>query len=221
MSINWNMLLARYQRARGGYFLGSKYLECDSQLVIPQEDGHPLLIWFDEDPAGRYASRTLRGRTAVRLNSLYELRISTRNMVSGGISGVMGALGKQDFGYPEATRGRTVTTNNKDFTKLVLGDLDLRNALIQREKEHLTVEPSPQGDGWHMVEVSADSFEGLTLNSSRWITETIQQANDISFMSPEDQEVLRAAADRDFLPRMDGFIDFLRAAQRAVTTWRM
>lgn len=221
MSVNWNRLLARYQHARGGYFLGSKYQDCDSQLILPQEDRPPLLISFDEDPAGRYSYRVLKARTAVQLNGSYELNISARGLMSSGISGVMGALGKQDFGYPEATRGRTITTNNKDFTRKVLGDLDLRNALIQRDKEYLKVNPSPQGDGWHIVEVCADSFEGLTRESSRWVTEAIAQTQNISFMNAEDQEVLYSAADRDFLPRMDGFIGFLRAAQRAVTTWRM
>ena len=218
MSINWNLLLARYQQARGGYFLGSKYDDCDSRLLIPQEERPHLLIELDVDRAGRASYSALTGRTAVQLNGTYELSIGSRGLVGGGVSGIMGALGKGDFGYPEATRGRVITTTNKDFTKLVLGDLDLRNALIRQEKFSLRVTPSAQGEGWHVAEICANDFAAL---KSSWVTDTITQSQSISFMSPEDQEVLLAAADRDFQPRMDEFIDFLRAAQRAITTWRM
>ena len=78
---------------------------------------------------------------------------------------------------------------------------------------------APEDIAW--AKIGAGDFEGLTLTTSRWVTEAIAQTQNISFMNAEDQEVLYSAADRDFLPRMDGFIGFLRAAQRAVTTWRM
>lgn len=221
MLINWNRLLARYQMERGGHFFGGSTNDCDSHLLLPQEERHPLLVWFDTDPSGRYSVRTLKARTMVQLDGKYELYIRSRTVVSKGVAGLMGAVGKQDFGYPEVTRGRFITTNNKPFTKQVLGDLELRNSLQRREKEYLHIEPGPQGDGWHVVEIGADSFEGMTKDSSVWVPEAVRRTESILFMSEEEQEVLWKAASEHFNLQMDEFLTFLRAAQRAVTTWRM
>ena len=144
MAIDWNLYLARYQATRGGFFFGAEEDSCDSELVLPQEEGAPIIVSLDEDPAGRYSYRSLRARTMVQLNDTYQLVIHNRSLTGGGAKGLLNLVGREtDFGYPEATRGRLITTNNKLFTKLVLGDLDLRNALIAREREYLKVRPAP------------------------------------------------------------------------------
>ena len=50
------------------------------------------------------------------------------------------------------TRGRTITTTDRSFTKLVLRDLELRNALLASPKDGLLILPGPGREGLHLVE---------------------------------------------------------------------
>ena len=215
--VNWNLYLSRYQQTRGGSFFGSGEWDCNCQLLLPQEGKQPLLVLFSTDPCGRSTVNTLRARTMVRLNRPYSLRIGPRGLMGGGISGVAGLVGKSmDFGFSE-TKGRVITTDNKPFTKLVLGDLALRTALKARKGDQLEIRPGPQKDGWHMVEVFPNALEGLMKDSSLWVNDVMEQ--DTSFMSPEDKELLLQAGSAHFDSQMDAFLDFLKAARDAVTMW--
>jgi hypothetical protein len=132
----------------------------------------------------------------------------------------MGAVaGTTDYGYPEVTGNRSISTNNKPFTKQVLGDLDFRNSLLKRKKDSVSVLPTPQGDGWHMVEVWDNNFDGGLSGDSLWVSDAI--AADTLFMDPEDKAKIEAAAQAYFDTQMDEFLTLLRAAARAVTAWRM
>ena len=213
----WNLFLARYQQTHGGSFFGGGEWDCDGQLYLPQEGKSPLLVIFSTDPCGRSSVKSLRARTMVRLNKPYNLRIGPRNLVGGGISSVAGLVGKSmDFGFSEI-KGRVITTDNKPFTKLVLGDLALRSALKERKWDKLEIRPGPQQDGWHMVEVSPNALEGLVKDSSPWVTDEIEQTTD--FMSAEDKDVILQAGSAHFDAQMDAFLNLLRCARDAVTMW--
>ncbi len=215
--INWNLYLARYQLTHGGSFFGSGEWDCNSQLLIPQEGTAPLLVLFSTDPCGRSTVKSLRCRTMVRLNKPYKLHIGPRSLVGSGISGVANLVGQaMDFGFSE-TKGRVITTDNRPFTKLVLGDLSLRNALKIRKGDQLEVRPGPQEDGWHLVEVSPNTLEGLVKDSSPWVSDAMEE--DTAFMSPEDREVILQAGSEYFDAQLDEFLNFLRAARDAVTRW--
>ncbi len=215
--VNWNLYLARYQMTHGGSFFGSGEWDCNSQLVLPQEGKQPLLVLFSTDPCGRSTMNSLRCRTMVRLDKPYRLHIGPRGLVGGGISSVAGLVGRDmDFGFSEA-KGRVITTDNDAFTKLVLGDLALRNALKARKGEQLEIRPGPQQDGWHMVEVSPNNLEGLMKDSSPWVNDAMKQ--DTNYMSPEDREVILQAGSAHFDAQLDAFLDVLRAARDAVTMW--
>ena len=218
MSINWNRYLARYQQARGGIYFGGEDTYYDSQLVLTEGERSPLLVWFDSAPSGRCTSYNLRARTMVELNGTYHLHIRESSLVGKGVVGVMGMMGKLEYGCPEATAGRIITTDNKEFTKKVLGDLDLRSSLQRRKKDYLKITPGPQQDGWHLVEVGAINFEGM-MGGSDWINDAM--VRDISLCRAEEVEGILKAGSAHFNAQMDGFLDFLRAARQAVTAWRM
>ncbi len=214
---DWNLYLARYQQTHGGSFFGSGEWDCNCQLLLPQEGKSPLLVLFSTDPCGRSSVKNLRARTMVRLGKPYNLHIGPRSLVGGGLSGVASLVGKaMDFGFSE-TKGRVITTDNKPFTKLVLGDLALRNALKERKGELLEVRPGPQEDGWHMVEVFPNTLEGLVKDSSPWVNDAMEQSTD--FMTPEDREAILRAGSAHFDAQMDALLNFLRTARDAVTMW--
>lgn len=218
MLVNWNEYLARYQRARGGWFFGGEDWSCDAQLVLPQEGKHPLLVNVYDANLGRGEVPALRGRTMVQLARDFRLHIRARGLVGGGVSGVAGLLGRDmDFGYPEALGGRMVTTSDRAFTKLVLGSLELRNCLAERKKEYLRVYPSTVGEGWHTVEAGPASLEGGVKGGSPWVGEAMQRSE----TDLEQDEAARRAAYSYFEEQMDEFLALLRSAADALTRWPM
>ena len=135
LPINWNQFLARYQQDRGGYLFGGSEPQGNSQLVLPQGDSFPLLVSFFLAYDGRTSSRSLQVRTMVQLEHPFELHIHRRSTAGGGIGKLAGLVGAgMDFGFPEATRDRIITTNRRAFTKLVLSDLALRNILLKGQR---------------------------------------------------------------------------------------
>lgn len=223
MSIDWNLYLARYQQARGGDYFGASEDYYDGQLVLTEGEKTPLIVWLEEATSGRSSVNNLKARTMVQLNGDYTLHIRAQSLVGRGVKGFMNLVGeadqRMDYGFPEATRGRIITTDNKPFTKLVLGDLALRNALIARKREYLKVLPAPRKDGWHVVETGAISFEGTLTGNSPWSTDLMYQ--DTTFLEEAEREALLQAGSEHFNAQMDGFLDFLRAARDAVTAWRL
>lgn len=221
MSYNWNKLFAGYQKTRGGAYFGFQNVENDCQLVLTEGEKHPILVCVDTERAGKYGTmNNIYARTCVQLNGEYHLKMGPQNAVVGGVKGLMGAVaGTTDYGYPEVTGNRSISTNNKPFTKQVLGDLDFRNSLLKRKKDSVSVLPTPQGDGWHMVEVSDADFDCGVMGGSLWVSDAV--AADTVFMTPEDKEKIEKAAQAHFDAQMDEFLTLLRAAVRAVTAWRM
>lgn len=217
MLVNWNQYLALYQQARGGWFFGGEDWGCDAQLVLPREGKHPLLVSVFDANAGRAEVSALRGRTMVKLERDFRLHIRARGLVGGGISGVAGLLGRDmDLGCPEALGGRMVTTSDRAFAKLVLGSLELRNALAGRKKEYLRVYPSLLGEGWHTLEAGPANLEGSVKGGSPWVDEAMQESGP----GLDTEEACRAAYPH-FEAQMDGFLDLLRAAADALTRWPM
>lgn len=219
MAINWNKLFARYQKTRGGAYFGSNRDWYDCQLVLTEGEKAPILVYVDTDPAGKYSQNNIFARTCVQLNGEYTLKIGDVSAVMGGVKGLVSMVGGgNDYGFPEVTKNRAISTNNQPFTKQVLGDLDFRNALLKRKRDYVKIEPTPQGDGWHMVEVGDINFEG-GLAESKWINRAV--ATDTLYMEDEDKAAIEQAAQAHFNAQMDEFLSLLRAAARAVTTWRM
>lgn len=223
MPLDWNLYLARYQQARGGYFFGASEDYYDGQLVLTEGEKTPLIVWLENAPSGRSSVNNLKARTMVQLNGDYTLHIRAQSLVGKGVKGFMNLVGeadqRMDYGFPEATRGRIITTNNKPFTKLVLGDLALRNALTARKREYLKVLPAPRKDGWHVVETGAIGFEGTLAGNSPWSTDLMCQ--DTTFLEEAEREPLLQAGSEHFNAQMDEFLGFLRAARDAVTAWRL
>ena len=222
MAVNWNEYLARYQSQRGGHFFCGLDSYFDSQLVLTQGEKTPLIILVDAVPAGRTENHAIRARALVKLNGEYSLLIRAKRLVGSGVKSVLSAVGAgEDYGYPEVTRDRLISTNNKSFTKLVLGDLNLRNALLANKDAVLRVGLSDRQDGWHVVEVSDHNFDGGLSGNSPWISDTMRKAQEAAYTKAENREGLMKAASEHFDRQLDGMLDVLRAACQAVTTWRM
>ena len=146
--MNWNRHLAGYAKARGGTYFGFDREECDCHLLLTDGERTPILVLIDADPAGKYSTRNIFARTCVQLDGIYELCIGDVSAAVGGVKSVLGMVGGgTDYGFPEVTRNRVITTNNTPFTKQVLGDLELRNALLKRKRDHVKIYPTPQGGG--------------------------------------------------------------------------
>lgn len=220
MAANWNLYFAGYQKTHGGAYFGSDRERYDCQLVLTEQEKAPILVYVDTEPAGRSYTLNIVARTSVRLNGEYHLKLGGANAVVGGVKGLAGKLGGgNDYGCPDVTRSRSVTTNNKPFTKQVLGDLDFRNALMAQKKVYVEIRPTPQGEGWHMVEIGRVNFDGIMTDGEEWVSAIM--ARDTGCMTPEEKTVIEQAAQADFDRKMDEFLTLLRAAACAVTTWRM
>lgn len=156
--MSWNEMLYAYQKEKGGVFMGSRAADWDGELVLSYRD-EPLIIRTVGESNGRYTTTSIRVRLAIHLERDYELRIRPKSAMSTGLNTVLGVLDRgleklpsgpdlhEDYGCPEVTRGRTITTTDRSFTKLVLRDLELRNALLASPKDGLLILPGPGGGG--------------------------------------------------------------------------
>ena len=154
----------------------------------------------------------------VRLEKDYHLHIREKNLLGKGVSKMMELAGKGDYGCPEVTAGRFITTDNPAFTKQVLSNLEFRNALLAHAHEYVKVTPGPQEDGWHHIEVGLFDLDG-SFGSSGWVTEAMTR--DLMFYEKKDRDTVVKAAEEHFSKQMDGFLSFLHATQQAVTAWRI
>ena len=218
MSVNWSLYLARYQSTHGGLFFGDGERECDAQLILTEGEKTPLSVCFHVDPNGKYTLNSLKGSTMVRLEKDYHIFIREKTLLGKGAAKVMELAGKGDYGYPEVTAGRFITTDNREFTKQIFGDLEFRNALLDQPHEYVKVTPGPQEDGWHRIEVGVTSLDG-SINGSEWVTEVMTR--DLMFYEKKDRETVLKAAQDHFNTQMDRFLSLLRATQRAVSAWRI
>ena len=220
MSITWSRYLSRYQQKYGGcFFDGPDGSDYDCHLTLYEGEKYPILVFFDTEPIGKSQEPRLRARTLVCLNKSYELRIGAKSAAVSGLNNMLSAVGAEDdYGYPELTRGRMISTDNEAFTKLVLGDLALRNGLLQHKDVWLRIAPASCGGGMHAVEIGTVKFnDGLLTYKSPWINEAMRRAEGFS---PNREADLQAGSDH-FNAAMHEFLDLLRAACRAVTTWNL
>lgn len=213
MSVNWNLYLSRYQEVRGGCFFGALDDDYDCHLILTEGEPSPVLVWIDTDPADGYSEHNLLARTMVRLDGEYDLHIRARSLV-GSVAGIVS--GGAEFGCPEVTRGRLITTNNKALTKRVLENEDLRRGLIACKETYLKVRPAPRKkEGWHVVEVADIDFENSAIGDSPWLSEAMTR--DPAHLKEDQQEAVLKAGSDHFNSQMDVFLDLLRAARQAVT----
>ena len=126
----------------------------------------------------------------------------------------------EDYGCPEVTRGRTITTTDRSFTKLVLRDLELRNALLASPKDGLLILPGPGREGLHLVE----SYSYPDSMYTDWYSEPMNTGpdwTDTEEERAEKEEKLAELAQDTFFPRLEKVIGLTKAARGAALTWRM
>lgn len=220
----WNQCLYQYCKARGGQYLGGR-----------EDDGLLVLAWKDRPLAvdllrinGRSGSLSyVQARIPLTLAKPYALSIGPEKVLSSGVNSVLRAVPglaghaalPADFGFPEVTKKRLIRSDNHSFTKLVLGSLELRNALSACPGEKLELRPGPGEEGLHLITVATASAIGGGMIDS---DESWYLGDDYdTFNSSSQAETARIARQIEaaFFPRMDRFLDLARAAWNAVTQW--
>jgi len=215
--MSWNGCLYEYHKKYGG------------QLLAGEEDDGLLLLTFKDRPlavdlyqvGGRYGSSNyVQARIPVILAKPYKLTIAAERKLSGGVNAILKAVPglpengilPADFGFPEVTRRRLIRSDDHPFTKLVLGSLDFRNALLACPEDKVEVRPGPGEEGLHLISVTtADAVTSLSDGGGEWY-----------LGAPlESQEETARRAEEQFFPRMDRFLDLARAAYSALTQWAM
>ena len=229
--MSWNEELYFYQKEKGGVFMGSRAADWDGELVLSYRD-EPLIIRTVGESNGRYTTTSIRVRLAIHLERDYELRIRPKSAMSTGLNTVLGVLDRgleklpsgpdlhEDYGCPEVTRGRTITTTDRSFTKLVLRDLELRNALLASPKDGLLILPGPGREGLHLVE----SYSYPDSMYTDWYSEPMNTGpdwTDTEEERAEKEEKLAELAQDTFFPRLEKVIGLTKAARGAALTWRM
>lgn len=214
----WNECLYQYHKKYGGRLLAGK--EEDGLLVLTWND-RPLIVDLFRE-SGRYSPFFyVQARISVTLAKPYELTIGAEKALSGGVNAVLkavpglpgGSLLPADFGYPEVTKKRLIRTDNRPFTKLVLGSPELRGALAACPQDKVEVRPGPGEEGLHLITVTT----AAELERSDWYTGEYLY----SFSTQEEKAEAARRVEEEFFPRMDRFLDLARAACGAVTQWPM
>lgn len=123
--MHWNEALYLFHLNRGGTCLGPWEEKWHSQLLL-EHKGQPLVIRGESIPSGRSDNLLARAILPLELEQPYQLTVSTRSPLNRGVNLV---LGREDFGYPEISQTRRIRTDHVPFTRQVLRDLVLRQAL--------------------------------------------------------------------------------------------
>lgn len=227
--MSWNECLYQYHQKYGGQLLAGE--EDDGLLLLTWKD-RPLAVDVAMEGGGRYGPYShVRARIPVTLARPYRLTIGAEKMLSGGVNAVLktvpGLSGLSalpaDFGYPEVTKKRLIRSDNFDFTKLALGSLDLRSALLACPGEKVEVRPGPGGEGSHLITVTtAAALSGLgdDGDGGGWYLGYNGSYTDI-YGSEEERLQQSRRVEKVFFPRMDRFLDLTRAAYNALTQWPM
>lgn len=217
--MSWNECLYHYHKTHGGSFLAGEY---DDALLIFTWKDRPLAVDLYR-AGGRYgASSYVQARIPVTLGRPYKLTIGAEKTLSGGMNAVLKAvpglledLLPADFGFPEVTKKRLIRSDNHAFTKLALGSLEFRNALLACPMEKIEVRSGPGEEGLHLITVTTASAV-TSLSDGDWYLGN----TDILYTQEEKERSLRRI-EENFFPRMDRFLDLARAAYSAVTQWTM
>ena len=169
----------------------------------------------------------VQARLPATLAKPYKLDIGPERTLSAGVNTVLravpglpdNAILPKDFGFPEVIGKRLIRTENAPFTKLALGSLDLRNALLACPHDALKVRPGP-GDGPHLITVTtAASINSLSADGGGWYLGSREYI--AGFATEEEQAREARQVEEEFFPRMDRFLELARAAYNAVTQWPM
>ena len=222
--MSWNESLYQYHKARGGQFLAG---EADDGLLILTWKDRPLAVDLSMVTGGRSGTFSyVRARVPVTLAKPYELTIGAEKALSGGVNTVLKAVPgvagySVDFGCPEVTKKRLIRTENVPFTKLVLGSLELRNALLACPEDKVEVRSGPGDEGLHLITVTtAAAVNSLSNNSGDWYLGSGSEYTEI-YGSEEDKAKESRRVEEEFFPRMDRFLALTRAVYSAVTQWPM
>ena len=162
--MSWNDNLYLYARDRGLEYCGGlcqvRSLLDDAAsgwdgMLLLDHRGQSLVVNCRTVGGGRggdyhYAQALLR----CTLERPYFLSISPKTVTRKGMNAMLGQLDKgvsllnkkvdlyRDYGCPEALEGRTVKTDDPEFTALVLRDLEIRNQLLENPRFRVRVEYS-------------------------------------------------------------------------------
>ena len=220
--MSWNDCLYWYHKKYGGRLLAGE--EDDGLLMLTFRE-RPLVV--DIATAGGGQGGTFhyaRARIPLTLAKPCKLTIGPERRLSGGVNAVLktvpGVAGySADFGYPEVTKNRLIRTENVPFTKLVLGSLELRNALLACPSEKVEIRPGPGEEGLHLITVTT-AHAIYSGDGGGWYLGTRGEYTAI-YGSEEEQAREARRVEEEFFPRMDRFLDLARAAYDAVTQWPM
>ena len=220
--MSWNECLYQYHKKNGGQFLAG---EVDDGLLVFSWKDRPLAVDVAMEGGGRYGPCPyVRARVPVTLAKPYELTVGAEKTLSGGVNAILKVTSdvggySADFGYPEVTKKRLIRTENVPFTKLVLGSLEFRNALLACPGEKVEVRPGPGEEGLHLITVTtASALYSFGGDSGGWYLGTGGEYTEI-YGSEEDRAREARRVEEEFFPRMDRFLDLARAAYNAVTQW--
>lgn len=219
--MSWNECLYLYHQKYGGQFLAGK--EDDGLLVFTWKD-RPLVVDLFRASGQSSTFYHVQARIPVTLAKPYKLTIGAEKASSAGVNAVLKAVPgisgypvlPADFGFPEVTKKRLIRSDNHPFTKLVLGSLDLRNALLACPGDRVEVSAGPGTEGLHLITVTTDAHLDSTAGS--WYVGEYYPS--VRATEEERAQTVRETKDK-FFTRMDRFLDLTRAAYNAVTQWPM
>lgn len=235
--MSWNDNLYLYAQTRGGeYFGGSgdwlddwldSWAGWDGMLLL-EHKGAPMVVCCRVIPGGRGVDGH-RAQVLLRceLERDYRLKIGPKNLVRQGLNLVLDTLDRgaerlnrdvdiyRDYDFPEVTRGRSIKTDDPDFTQLVLRDLELRRLLLEQPGFGVAVSKSaPDGapSPMHLVTAWAD----LKATDNDWGLGEVDWCLSA-------QEKLQELEKKNIImnQKLDALIGLAKAAHGAVMTWRM
>lgn len=209
--MSWNDCLYAYAKKYGGDYWGRMDQEWDGVLRMEYR-GEPVLIRAVATGQSRYETvYTAYVSLQVTLERRYSCKMDPKSAMVQGVKTAWGQVKKlapqvpfgEDYGYPELTAQRMISTTDKPFTKRVLSSLELRQSLLDLPKFGICVDPVAPDSQYHQIM----SFGKLEV-------ETFQDYNEVRTdytpnISPE------------FEPGLDKLLQLAWTARQAVTAWRM
>lgn len=224
--MSWNAQLYFYAQKRNGTYLGrmngkfgltdEAYLQHDGVAVLDHK-GAPLLIksWSDMD---RYGTRRgVQVQLNCELEHPYSCNISRKNTLRKGLGIILPGKDKE-YGFPEVTTGRSIKTDDKEFTKMVLRDLELRNLLTKNLDYGLDIEPNAPkcvGGSGHCITAWCRLDSWTVETDLKWDIVDL----DDDWGTPEQ---VRARLDSEqFAQKLDALVELAKAAHGALLAWRM
>lgn len=236
--MSWNDNLYLYAKDRDLEYIGglcqTRSLLDDVSgwdgMLLLEHKGQPLIVSCRTVGGGRagefhYAQALLR----CTLDRPYFLNITPKSATRKGMNAVLGQLDKgvellnknvdlyRDYGCPEVTEGRSIKTDDPEFTQMVFRDLEFRNLLLKTPRLRVRVEssaPEFMPGQEHLIRVDYNLGGGLTASEEDWYV-----AEPDSWL--DDGEKLIWMRSRNFASKLEGMISLAKAAHGAVTAWRM